>query len=225
MTNKYLGPFFAVAMVAPIFAAESATSAASQEVLCSAALLPTEIFRNTYCDALSEMHEPKTPLDGHADSSEVYRFLWFRSFAPSVIARIDVLRDGTGTLTLHSDRTITSLRGLDLVISDTPVNSTRLLNRKQVTVFRRLVAVENFWKLPSQFHLDMGFGSLGTPIPEGQGIVVSDGARWVIEGQSKTRYHLIGDEGSLPGPVWNIGLAMLHLAQDKNPSWLMGPVY
>ena len=222
--SRFFKLLFASVVGAPILAGGPAV-AAPQEVLCSAALRPEEILRNEYCDALSEMHESKVPLDSHADSSEAYRFLWFRSFAPAVIVRIDVLHNGTGTLTLHSDRTITSLRGVDLVIAELPINSKGLLNRKQVAEFRKLIATENFWKLPSQFHLDMGFGALGTPIPKGQGIVVSDGAQWVIEGQSKTRYHLIGDEGSLPGPVWNIGLAMLHLAQDTNPSWLMGQVY
>jgi len=113
----------------------------------------------------------------------------------------------------------------DLTVAETPIDSTSLLNREQIKEFRRLIAVEDFWKLPSQFHLDMGFGSLGTSIPKGHGIVASDGAEWVIEGQSKNQYHLIGDEGGFPGPVWNVGLAMLHMAQDGNPLWLMGPVY
>ncbi|HEY1962145.1 MAG TPA: hypothetical protein VGG69_06995 [Rhizomicrobium sp.] len=194
-------------------------------VLCGEKPSTQEIFRAEYCDGLRQMHEPAVPADHHPNSREVYRFLWFRSFHPAVIIRIDVLPDMSGTLTLHSLQTITALSNRRVEVANRPIDSIKLLSRRHIAGFRELVASAEFWKSPSQFHLDMGFGPLGTPIPKDQEIVASDGAQWVIEGENKNQYHLMGDEGSIPGPVWDIGLAMLHLAQKTNPSWLMGPVY
>lgn len=217
---------FAAQVILLLFLSASYATAASQpKVLCSDVPAPDQIFRGEYCAGLQEMHEPIVPLEGHPESLEVYRFLWFRSFHPAVIIRIDIARNMTGFLTLHAAKTITSFSDLQVVTADKPINSTTTLSRQQVAVFRKLVASKKFWTLPSQFHLDMGFGPFSSPLPKGQEIVVSDGAQWVIEGQSRSRYHIIGDEGGFPGPVWDIGLAMLHSAQRENPSWLMGPVY
>lgn len=197
----------------------------SPKTLCSDKPSLDEIIRSDYCDGLNSMHEPTIPAASHPNSKEVYRFLWFRSFHPAVIVRIDVAPDMTGTLTLHSDRTIVLQRELTSQQTKQPINSVTALTRQQVAALRKLIRHDRFWNSPSQFHLNMEFGPFATPIPKGQEILVSDGAQWVIEGQSGDRYHVIGDEGGFPGPVWDIGLAMLHLAQRANPLWLMGPVY
>ena len=219
-----------VAAIAALLVANDAAMATNaldrkQDVLCSQKPPSEEIFRSEYCNALSDMREPIAPLADHSKSKEVYRLFWFRSFHPAIIIRIDISSDIRGSLTLHSLQTITALGDRRIETVNRPIDSTKDLSHEQIARFRKLIAAANFWKLPSQFHLDMGFGRFGTPIPKDQEVVVSDGAQWVIEGQDRTRYHLIGDEGSFPGPVWDIGLAMLHLAQQTNPSWLMGPVY
>lgn len=185
-------------------------------------------YRSSYCDQLTAMHEPAIPSATHPDSTEIYRLLWFRSFHPLVIVRIDMRSDGSGLLTLHADRTILSEKQLESRQSAQPIDSIRTISSEQVAEFRRLIGHQDFWNVPSQFHLDMGFGPFATPIPKEQQIVVSDGAEWVIEGQKGSRYRVTGDEGVAlgeDGPVQQIGLAMIKLAQITNPQWLTGPIY
>src|SRR5262249_48651683 len=85
----------------------------------------------------------------------------------------------------------------------------------------------NFWTLPSEFHVSMGFGSLSTPIPDRDVEVLTDGARWILEGLDAGHYHLIGDSplNHRDSPLFVLGSVLLNLAHEKAPEFVIDPVY
>jgi hypothetical protein len=142
------------------------------------------------------------------------------------VIRIDVQPNGSGLLTLHSPQTLVAEGESRTEIANRPINRLGKLGAQEASMFKALLIRANFWTAPAQYHLDMGFGQFGTSIPKDDEVIMSDGAQWVIEGQDRTRYHVIGDDGgAFDGPVKDIGTAMIELAQMKFPSWRRGPIY
>ena len=173
-------------------------------------------FRSGHCADLKVFHEPAAPVEGIGKTVESYRLLYLRSFDPPIALRLEIQSDTGASLSAkelrtHSERMLLA--------------RTAYLTPEQIANFRALIAQQNFWTAPSEFHVRMGFGPFATPLSE-SGLVMSDGAQWIVEGIDARRYHVMGDDGgAFESPVREIGLALLDLAEKKFPGLDVKPIY
>jgi len=174
-------------------------------------------YRYDTCEMLKPMNESVAPMRVEANAVEAYRLFYLRSFHPPIVLRLEIHSDSEATLSgkqlfTHTDRV--------------QYARTAYLTASQIADFRTLIAKEDFWTAPSEFHVMMGFGPFSSPIPKGDAVIMSDGAEWIVEGIDAKRYHVMGDDGgAFAGPVREIGLAMIALAKKKLPMLSVEPVY
>lgn len=183
-----------------------------------------QFHKEWYCDPLTAMHEPGAPLQQVGDFAEVYRFLWYRSFHPGMAITVKIKSISQGTITMKADRNWQSAEDGPLFWKRVP-DEVAPLTEEDIATLHSVVHGVDFWNLPTEFHYEMGFGSLSTPIPKGKGIIMSDGSIWIVEGLQNERYHVIGDCGGCGSPADTLGIAMINLAHRKFPEFDLRPIY
>lgn len=137
---------------------------------------------------------------------------------------VKIKSSSQGVITMRADRNWQSAESGPLFWKRVPDEVTSL-NGEDIAALNSVVRKVDFWNLPTEFHYEMGFGSLSTPIPKGKGIIMSDGSIWIVEGLQNERYHVIGDCGGCGSPVDKFGIAMINLAHKKFPEFDMRPIY
>jgi hypothetical protein len=155
--------------------------------------------RDWYSRALSSMEEPSLSC-GASPVSEIYRFIWLRSFHKPVAVRISRVGD---QLTLQAVVT-TGAGGYD------PGQVERRVNKRlSVDQWKEAISAIDgihFWQMSEV---------------NNHGVVGADGAEWIIEGASQGRYHLVDRWSGYDG-VEVVGLKFLRLAGLEDG---VGPIY
>ncbi|GAB2842214.1 hypothetical protein [Ferruginibacter profundus] len=158
--------------------------------------------QNWYSSALYSFKEPL--LSQNFVGHNIYRFLWLRSFHRPVVFTLHQSEDQVWLNTkildhqprFHDDRYggvpkedrdkyfragyVADKQAPDLLVriadrkANIVFNNTISLSKKEWNEFEQLLSKANFWKLP-------------TNIDDGS----TDGARWVIEGHFKNKYHVV----------------------------------
>lgn len=144
---------------------------------------------NWYTTQLRALKEPSL-LALSNTRAHAYRFLWLRSFHNPVAVRLSVGDDGTSLLTVKVANGKGGYEPGVLV-----KNETRTLSKKQTHWFLKQVRKYNFWDLPPHQPMD--------------GVVIVDGAEWVLEAVKDGRYKVVARTSPKKGPVRALGLAML----------------
>jgi hypothetical protein len=125
-----------------------------------------------------------------------YRFTWLRTFHHPVVIRVDVRPDGICVLTAKVGL---GSGGYDpgMVIQ----NDTRPLTKQQSEWFLNRIALK-FWNVPKE---DTKPGGM-------------DGSQWIIEGVQSGRYQFEDRWSPQAGPIREIGLEMIGLANLRIPA-------
>ena len=171
-----------------------------------------------YCIALKIAREPMslTPTDTPSPGS--MRLIWLRSFHAPVVVRVDMDSASRGQLRVATLSSPHLEPGTHITL-DKKVH----LSSRDIGAILAVLDKEDFWGQNHEIRCAWGFPP-PPPNPNGEIIVQSDGAFWVVEGLRASRYQALGDCG-LEGPVTRIGLAMLNLAHHKVPAFDARPVY
>lgn len=185
--------------------------------LCSNNGSMEEFERDWYCEPLRKAKEPLVPVANIGITREAYRLIWLRSFHPAVIVRVEFESSNSGRVVA------TSLDPPGGMKPETRISyqRTAILSAEDVQNLRDKYYSASFWSLPHEFDLEMEFGGFSSRIPVE--VIQSDGARWIVEGISAGRYQVIGSSGQ--GPPGSLGLALLNLAHDKMPDFVIEPIY
>ncbi len=158
----------------------------------------SDLFRSDwYSKDLKALQEPSLLQFAKNQSLESYRFVWLRTFHHPVVVRLDLASDGTGQLTT---KVSSGAGGYDP--GHIVENKSRPVTREEAEKFLARVKQEQFWELPSR----------ETPATVG-----CDGSQWIIEGVTGGKYHVIDRWTPRKGPVRDLGLVFLKLAQMKIP--------
>jgi hypothetical protein len=155
-----------------------------------------ELIVTWYSAQLSEMREPSLFKQKEGES---YRFLWLRSFHRPYAFRLQVLPDGTGTLTVKSTNLLP-----DGERGRVTLDKTRRLSAVQMRRVLSGIEALGFWSLPTKDLSRSGF----------------DGAQWVFEGTQNGRYHIVDRWSPDDGAFRELMLALVQLAGVK-----VQPVY
>jgi len=151
-----------------------------------------------YSSQLAALEEPSLLKMAGRSTTETYRFVWLRTFNHPVSVRLDVHRDGTGTLTTKVASGAGGYKPGKLV-----TNLARNLSKEETQRVIDRIERANLWSLPG--YLDK------------QGL---DGSEWVIEGVSQGSYHVISRWSPEDGPVYDMGTMFVfdlaHLSVPKN---------
>ncbi len=152
-----------------------------------------------YSARLKAFQEPSLwKLSKTHEAGEVYRFLWMRSFHPTLVVRLTVQADGSGILIAKT--------GTPLVPDQPETVATQqstVLSKNAVAVFMAQVDRDDYWKLP-------------TREPVAPNTYHADGAEWVVEAIRNGNYKIVDRWSPKDGPIREIGLAMIQdLAQIK----------
>lgn len=134
-----------------------------------------EQFANNYYGAwLSFFNEPSLLKQASEKSpKETYRFLWLRTFHHAVVIRIDVARDGAGTLvTKVSDGEAGFGMPNRKIIEDT----SRPMSVDAVQSLLASIDEKGFWTTPTYTMNDQ---------------TGMDGSEWVLEGTNGGKYHVV----------------------------------
>jgi hypothetical protein len=146
---------------------------------------------------LQEMGE--APLSC-GEGNDSYRFIWLRSFHPTVVVRIDLTSDPKKA-TLHA----TELESDGVYAPGRVVRrAQRDLTKAELTKLRGDIRKEGLWSLPTNED--------GPP-----GV---DGSSWILEVRSEHRYHIIDRWSPRSGPMHTLGLEFLQLS-----GWRFDDVY
>jgi hypothetical protein len=160
------------------------------------ATMVDEFRAQWYGGFLDAFNEPSLWERSQKSPDQSYRFTWLRTFDHPVVIRIDVRPDGicelTGKVGLGSG-------GYDpgMLIR----NDTRPLTKQQSEWFLNEVALK-FWTAP-QVQAKPG------------GV---DGSQWIIEGVENGRYQVEDRWSPDTGPIRELGLAMIGLADLGIPN-------
>ncbi len=152
-----------------------------------------------YSRHLSAMEEPPVWKAAEQKSSEIYRFIWLRTFHPPYAFRLIVRADGTGTLIAKN---ASGAGGYDP--GRLTLNKTITLDGTHGRQFTAAIDQLGFWKLPTQEQRGPGF----------------DGARWILEGVKGGRYHIVDRWTPDDGPYRKLLLELVALAGIK-----VDPIY
>jgi hypothetical protein len=139
-----------------------------------------------YSKNLQAMGEPS--LSCRVSSSEGYRFLWLRTWGHPVAIRVDVA----------GNRRLLTATELDGAGGYGPGKALRQSARELTDgEWRRISSAlkrSDFWATPTTEH-QLGF----------------DGARWVLEGRSGTRYHVVDRWSPTHGPFRDLCLLLQQM--------------
>ena len=162
-----------------------------RSVLCTLAVLSVAIFAadvqqvyfaaGTFDSILetwfsAELHvleEPSLLKLSEDAKAESYRFLWLRTFSQPIVVRLDIMPDGTGTITT---KVATGEAGFPYTSKTLSTNVSRAVPRERVQSFLR------------QVH-ELGFWSIATTLKGDQ--TGTDGSEWIIEGVKDGKYHVV----------------------------------
>jgi hypothetical protein len=139
---------------------------------------PKDIFAGGWKDADNFMNDwygkhleamgEKSLLDVSGGETEIYRFLWLRSFHHPVFVRVERSRNQVRLSTAESDGAGGYGPG------KTFRRSSRNLDQTEWCEFLKLLRQADYWNLPT----DRRENGL-------------DGAQWILEGVRENRYHLV----------------------------------
>jgi len=110
------------------------------------------------------------PLQNNPQT-EVYRFLWLRTFNPPVAVRLEIQADGSGKVTVT---TVRGESGFGSTLKGPTTVTSRLAGIEEVARFRELLQKNRFLTIPSVVRDDQ------------QG---TDGSEWRIEALIGGHYH------------------------------------
>jgi hypothetical protein len=131
------------------------------------------ISRYVYAYHLGFFREPSLLRESQESGLQSYRFLWLRTFHHAVVIRVDVLNDGTGTLTT---KTSSGEAGFGVpnrkIISDV----SRSLSRDELRPFLKRLNETRFWSVATIERADQ---------------TGEDGADWLLEGVKGGKYHVV----------------------------------
>jgi hypothetical protein len=125
-----------------------------------------------YSKALTEIGQPLLCSQPIPQNREWYRFMWVPTFKHPAFLRVDVDRDGAGTLLTH---VWTGEGGYEWGKSSK--NARKLTLEEESDLFETLADI-GFWTLPSEVE---------RPPSE----VVLDGTEWLIEGVKDGKCHVV----------------------------------
>jgi hypothetical protein len=149
-------------------------------------------FRNQ----LKGLDEPSLLEETKNSSLESYRFLWLRTFHHPVAVRLDIMADGSGTLTIKMASGAGGYEPGNLI-----ENTSHSIERRKIEKFLGQVKSVGFWDLPS-YETTLG----------------CDGSEWIIEGVKDGKYHVAERWTPDKGPVHQLGITLaMTLANLKIP--------
>lgn len=159
---------------------------------------PTHFTEKWYSGELECMKEPSLWEWSKTQKSEVYRFLYLRTFHPQISIRLNANSDGTGTVTIKE---CSLPRDGDAHPGKLLMSKTRALSKDETAYFRNEIDELGFWNMPTLEKAD----SIGV-----------DGAQWILEGAKDGKYLVVDRWSPKDGPVHSIGISMLiDLARFK----------
>ena len=154
-----------------------------------------QFVRAWYSSNLAAMHEPSLSC-GSDRNSDVYRFLWLRSFHHPIAVRI-TREDRAARLEFVE---LSSRRGNE------PGKILRQIEKQlspaELNHFEAVLIAADFWEMPVN------------PSPDEEGL---DGARWIIEGRRAGDFHLVDRYTPRDGSFRALGILFLKLADVDVP--------
>jgi hypothetical protein len=127
-----------------------------------------------YSTWLSFFNEPSLLKQTSTETgAESYRFLWLRTFHHAVVIRLDVAKDGTGTL---FTKIAAGEAGFGMRNRKIAEDTSRPMSVGAVQLLLTSIHQKDFWTIPSYTTADQ----TGT-----------DGSEWVFEGTSGGKYHVV----------------------------------
>ncbi|HLL99508.1 MAG TPA: hypothetical protein VK400_00500 [Pyrinomonadaceae bacterium] len=161
---------------------------------------PKDIFAGGWKDADNFMNDwygkhlramnEKSLLDVSDGKTEIYRFLWLRSFHHPVFVRVERSPNQIKLFTAESDGAGGYEPGKILR------SSSRNLDQTEWCEFLKLLRAANYWNLPTNDCDLMG----------------TDGAQWVLEGVRDNRYHIVDRWSPETGEYREACVYLLRLA-------------
>ena len=121
-----------------------------------------------YASELRQLREPSLLERKNSRGYSVYRFLLIPSFSPSLVIRLVVNPDGTGTL---AAKLSANSRGED---ENAPQEQTLTVSFEQVNEFFNMLHEADFWSLPTA---KSGYGL--------------DGEEWLLEAKRNGKYRVV----------------------------------
>jgi hypothetical protein len=146
-----------------------------------------EMISKHFINHLAALEEDSIYRQSKSKNLTIYRFTWLRTFHNPIVIRLIVKKDGGGMLIAKKS---SGQGGYDSGKIEKTV--TKTMGKSEIDLFLELIKTEQFWELPPSTD-EIGF----------------DGARWLIEGLSNSRYHLVQRWSPKKGGVRNIGLYLL----------------
>jgi len=140
-------------------------------------------FFNAYAQDLGKLNEPSF-LNAHKNETS-YRFLWVRSFHPTVVVRVS--KEGE-----IQTLSVKELSRHDQLL----VDHDRSLTKQEWDELMKLVDESCFWEFPT---------STSDPL-------ANDGAFWVLEGVNEKHYHVTTRQSPDSGSYRELCLYMLKLS-------------
>lgn len=142
-----------------------------------------------YTRDLKNLKEPSVYKQRSDAAKRIYRFTWLRSFNPPVSIRLEIKKDGRGLLVSKMVAGPVWYNPYRRLISEK-----QRLSKDKVARMLELIERENFWTLETHA------GDSGM-----------DGARWIVEGLDKQKYHIVDRWSPQDGPIRKIGLQFIDL--------------
>lgn len=99
--------------------------------------------------------------------TEIYRFLWLRTFHHPIFVRIEKRDNSIQLFSKEFDGRANGYTGKELR------NEKRILNEQQWCNFLSLLEKSEYWKIPTDYTMGR------------------DGANWILEGVKDGRYHVV----------------------------------
>lgn len=153
-----------------------------------------------YSDQLRALKEPSLWELSKTQKTQIYRFLWLRSFHHPISVRLDIAENGAAVLTTKVTNGTGGYEPGDLV-----VNETHSLTKEQTASFLDQIKEAGFWGLATHENTQEVVGPDGKTIVE----VGVDGAQWILEGVKDGKYKIADRWSPEKGPVRALGLRML----------------
>lgn len=143
-----------------------------------------------YSKALIAADEPSLSAQLPANGVELYRFTWLRTFHAPIILRLEVRPDGVGIL--RAKRT-NGAGGYEPGVLD--LNQASNVSASEVAQFKKALEGFGFWNSPTE---DSRMGV--------------DGAEWIFEGVTSTKYHVVTRWTPDDGPFRRAMLNLLRMS-------------
>lgn len=127
------------------------------------------------------------------NTNQTYRFTCIRSFHAPFTIKIDVLADGTGTLSFAMcEQPIGSSGG------EITKTAKKELSKEQIDTLLQSIDKKDFWNLPTSID------NLGL-----------DGSEWIVEGVNIGRYHIVERWSPDEGTIYELGKLFIELSGEE----------